>query len=152
MAAPRGMRQHLGYGVRIQHLAQFVPVQSEDQFPHESDGDNARAGRCGMDEIRRDQPGLALVLARHGPRASHRLECVEESATQLGGHAALNLDDAGHGRQRFKLAAILLAAVHGTHHQYRSIGQRGAHPRMASRNSFSYSRVRKAANPLSLVP
>src|ERR1039458_8246642 len=42
-------------------------------------------------------------------------------------NAALNVDDAGYGGQRFNLAAILLAAVHGTHHQYRSIGQRGAY-------------------------
>ena len=80
-----------------------------------------------MDEIRRDQPGLAIIPARHGSRAAHHLESIEESAIEFGGHAALNIDDARYGGQRFDLAAIFLAAVHGTHHQYRSIGQRGAY-------------------------
>src|SRR5580698_3016984 len=80
-----------------------------------------------MDEVRRDQPRLAAVPARHGARAAHDFERVEEATMQLGGHTALNIDDAGYSGQRFNLAAVLLAAVHGTHHQYRSMRQRGAH-------------------------
>jgi hypothetical protein len=123
----RGTRSaHLGHGVAVEHLPQFVPVQTRGQLADECHRHQTRASRRGMDKIRGYQPGLAIVPARHGARAAHHFERIEETAMQFRGHAALNVDDARNGGQRYNRLA-LLAAVHGTHPQYRSIGQRRAH-------------------------
>ena len=99
----------------------------EGQVFDEEIGDEGSALGRGVDEVARDEAGMAGVPAGHGAVAAHGVKGIEERAVLLGGDAALDGDDAGDGVVGLDLVdAGALAAVHGAHDEDGDVGERGA--------------------------
>src|ERR1017187_3762890 len=102
----------------LMERTELETIETGADLPGEDIRDQFAAGGVGVDEVRRNKPGLGGVPTRHGSFPTHGRERVKETAVRLHRNTALDGHDARDGWHGGNLAGPgPVAAVHRAHHQ-----------------------------------